>query len=249
VRELSEVSPGTLVIAEQISFRFAEENKLEDRPRWFAKALLAAHLIVNCKMLQKDAAKAVGRTDRSLREWMATPWWQYAIEAARELWYDDVQLDARFAVQSSVRAGNAEMGLKLLERLDPRMRPPVQRVQAKTEAEIAGAMMHGVVELPAESVGLESEEPEAFLEKLGRNLAAEAQAAATAGLPALPAISETNVSHGTHERGRSPKVQRVLERMKKKRAVAPPATRPATTRTQEILRRRPQEEEEVDDEL
>lgn len=77
---------------------------------------------------QKEAAAAVGRSERSIRDWESNEeLWTRARVVARSRWLNDAEDAARGAVLKSLRAGNADMGLRLLERLDEDLAPPKVR--------------------------------------------------------------------------------------------------------------------------
>lgn len=76
---------------------------------------------------QAEAARAVGRSERTIRLWESEPSWADARREAEERWLADLKDASRRAVLNAVRAGNAQLGLALLERLDERLAPPKQR--------------------------------------------------------------------------------------------------------------------------
>ena len=95
--------------------------------RYWMKRVSAAYL----RMLgatQIDAAKAVGRNARTIREWEAHETWPAAREAARRLWLVDLSDASRHALLQTIRGGNGDLALKVLERIDDELRPPTHRV-------------------------------------------------------------------------------------------------------------------------
>lgn len=80
---------------------------------------------------QKEAAEAVGRSDRTLREWEADEHlWSAARSEARSRWLNDAEDAARRAVLNSLKLGNADLGKWMLERVDTTFAPPKQRVES-----------------------------------------------------------------------------------------------------------------------
>lgn len=93
------------------------------------KRVLAAYLRM-CGMSQKDAGAAILRSVRTLRRWEADqPIWTRARQEAARRWLDDVTDAARKTVLDAVRAGDAEIGFKILERRVPELAPPKTRVE------------------------------------------------------------------------------------------------------------------------
>lgn len=124
----------------------------------------------------ENVAAAVGVTARTLTNWRAdTKLWRLAQLEARERflagWASEADYAARRTVLRAIRKGDIDSAWKLLERRDITLAPPIQRVKGELDANVSGAFMHGVVELPAESVGLESEDPAVVLERMGRQVA------------------------------------------------------------------------------
>jgi hypothetical protein len=79
---------------------------------------------------QTQAAEAVGRSERTVRDWESDPErWPRAQEEARGRWLHNATDAARKAVLRSLNAGNAELGKWLLERVEPALAPPKQRAE------------------------------------------------------------------------------------------------------------------------
>ncbi len=79
---------------------------------------------------------------------------------------NDAEDESRQTVLRTVKMGNADLALKLLERIDPRLAPPAQRVIGKVDGQVTHRY---VVELPLETEGMDSLSPE---QVLGRDLGA-----------------------------------------------------------------------------
>jgi transcriptional regulator with XRE-family HTH domain len=82
---------------------------------------------------QKQAAKAVGVTERTLRRWEADEKWPDACAGARGRWLQGVEVEARAALAEELKnktnRGRGELALKVLERLDPVFAPARQRLE------------------------------------------------------------------------------------------------------------------------
>ena len=96
------------------------------RPAHWEKRVSAAYLRI-LGATQAEAARAVGRSERTIRLWESDPSWADARREAEERWLADLKDASRRAVLQAVREGNAQIGLALLERLDERLAPPKQR--------------------------------------------------------------------------------------------------------------------------
>lgn len=78
---------------------------------------------------QAEAAGAAGRNERTIREWESdTALWSAAREEARGRWLQEVTDAARRSVLKAA-GRNADLGLKILERVDPELAPARQRVE------------------------------------------------------------------------------------------------------------------------
>ena len=99
----------------------AFEEQAKPHAHW-EKVVSAAYL----RMIghtQKEAAVAVGRNARTLREWESDDTlWNAARNAARDRWLTEVADAARRSVLKAA-SKNADLGMKLLERLDPALAP------------------------------------------------------------------------------------------------------------------------------
>ncbi len=103
---------------------------VEEKKHYHWDKLVSAAYLRIMGLTQAQAAGQVGRSERTVREWESLPIWEDARNEARGRWLSDVEDASRRAVLNSVRAGNAAMGLTLLERLDQDLAPPKQRVEA-----------------------------------------------------------------------------------------------------------------------
>lgn len=93
------------------------------------KRVLVAYLRM-CGLTQKDAGAAVGRSERTVQAWEADrEGWAQARAEASARWLDDLVDAARSTVMAAVRAGDAEIGLKILERTVAALAPPKTRVE------------------------------------------------------------------------------------------------------------------------
>jgi len=104
----------------------APPESQKKRPAHWEKRVSAAYLRI-LGATQAEAARAVGRSERTIRLWESDPSWADARREAEERWLADLKDASRRAVLKAVRAGNAQLGLALLERLDERFAPPKQR--------------------------------------------------------------------------------------------------------------------------
>lgn len=92
------------------------------------KRILVAYLRM-CGATQRDAGAAVGRSERTVQAWEADrASWAQARQEAGERWLDEVTDAARGAVMAAVQAGDAEIGLKILERTVAALAPPKMRL-------------------------------------------------------------------------------------------------------------------------
>jgi hypothetical protein len=80
---------------------------------------------------QKEAATAVGRTDRAIRGWESdTETWAAARAEARDRWLTDLTDRARGTLLASLKnEANGDLALKVLERVDDALLPPKQKLE------------------------------------------------------------------------------------------------------------------------
>jgi hypothetical protein len=92
------------------------------RHKHWDKVVSAAYLRI-IGHTQAEAAEAVGRNARTIREWEAdTALWNAARDEARDRWLREVTDAARRSVLKAA-GRNADLGLKVLERVDPAFAP------------------------------------------------------------------------------------------------------------------------------
>lgn len=89
------------------------------RPRDWNKAVTAAAM-VQIGATQEQAAKAAGIGDRTLRDWMGCAFWDDAMTEALAKYTTDLHRLCLKAVFDAVRDGDANLALKVLERIDPK---------------------------------------------------------------------------------------------------------------------------------
>lgn len=103
-----------------------DESQKKRHPHW--DQIVSYAYLRMMGRTQVEGAKGVGRSRRTVQGWEAdTELWQAARAEARERWFADVEDASRRAVLNSVNAGNATLGMEILERLDERLAPPKQR--------------------------------------------------------------------------------------------------------------------------
>jgi len=102
-------------------------------PQHGEKRVLAAYLRM-MGMTQHQAGAAVGRSARTIRDWeAATATWEQAREEARRRWLGDLTDAARKTLLDTIRAGDGDLSMKVLERIDADLAPPTQRLHHKHE--------------------------------------------------------------------------------------------------------------------
>lgn len=99
-----------------------------ERPKYWDKWVSAAYLRI-MGATQIEAAKGVGRSERTLQRWEEDEeTWRAARKEAEDRWLVEVKDASRRSVLKAA-GRNAEMGLKILERIDPALAPPKQKVE------------------------------------------------------------------------------------------------------------------------
>ena len=116
------------------------------RPRHWEKRVLAAYL----RMLggtQTEAGTAVGRSERTVRDWEAdAATWACAREEARQRWLSELTDAARMALLSTIKTGNGWLALQVLERLDRDLAPPSVKLKHDVEVgEGLASLLHEAV--------------------------------------------------------------------------------------------------------
>ena len=106
------------------------------RPRYFERVVLYAFL----RMMghtQKHAAHAVQRSERRAQEWEENRvLYGEARAEARKRWLDEAVDAARKTLLESIRGGAGDLALKLLERVDPTLAPPTQRLKHEGQVDL-----------------------------------------------------------------------------------------------------------------
>ena len=108
--------------------------------RHWPKRLAAAYLRM-MGATQAEAGASVGRHEDTVRRWEREATWPQAREEARCLWMDDAADVARRAVLAAVRAGNSDLGFKILERTDPRFAPKKHRPSGREDVNVTGGTL------------------------------------------------------------------------------------------------------------
>ena len=91
-------------------------------PQNWDKAVSAAYLRMSGKG-QREAAAAAGICERTLRSWEACDWFEHARIEARHRWFNDLGDECRKTVLEKVQGGDADLAMRILERLDPDLAP------------------------------------------------------------------------------------------------------------------------------
>lgn len=101
-------------------------------------AVRAAYLRM-CGKPQAEVAQTVSRTERTIRSWENSDWWNDAVEEARDRWLDDVMREARAALYLQLKkARDPVRAMQVLERMDPEFRPPTQQLEHSGEVDTGG---------------------------------------------------------------------------------------------------------------
>ncbi len=101
----------------------------QKRPRNWDKRVSAAYFRM-CGFTQKEAARAAGLSERTIRNYETHPSFFDAKEEARNRWFVSLDVRARGALFDGLgEKGKGELGLRVLERLDQRLAPPNQRYE------------------------------------------------------------------------------------------------------------------------
>ncbi len=100
----------------------AENSDTVEAPKDWDKAVASAYLRA-LGATQAEAARDAGVGERTLARWEGSGWWPKAMQEAVDRWMSDVVAASRQSVLENIRDGDAEMGLKILERTEPRLLP------------------------------------------------------------------------------------------------------------------------------
>jgi len=99
-------------------------NELVEMPSDQWDRWVSAAYIRSLGGTQTQAAKAVGRAERTIRLWEADERWPQAMEEARDRWLSGIEGAARKTLLSCLSGGkNGDLALKVLERLEPALSP------------------------------------------------------------------------------------------------------------------------------
>lgn len=104
----------------------SEQPGPEKKPRYWDKRVAAAYLRI-MGATQAGAGASVGRAEDTIGRWERHPSWPRARAEASDRWMADATDGARQSVLAGVKA-NAELGFRFLERVDPRLAPPGQKL-------------------------------------------------------------------------------------------------------------------------
>jgi hypothetical protein len=109
--------------------RFTAFDDGTPRPAWWEKGVLAAYYRL-LGSSQKAASAAVGRNERTIRNWEAnTTVWTRATQAAKDRWLGEVISLARRQLLKAMTDADGDLSLKILERVDEALAPASQRVK------------------------------------------------------------------------------------------------------------------------
>ncbi len=86
---------------------------------------------------QKAAGAAIGRSERTIRNWEAdTVLWTRATEEARTRWLGEVTALARRQLLAGLMSADADLALKVIERLDPALAPASLRLKHEGQVDL-----------------------------------------------------------------------------------------------------------------
>jgi hypothetical protein len=118
---------------------YAQRANPPPLPYW-EKCILAAYLRM-MGATQRDAARAVGRSLRTIATWEShKDQWALALDEARKRWLIDLTHASRAALLGTIKEGNGMLALQVLERLDPELAPPKQRVDVELSDGLANLL-------------------------------------------------------------------------------------------------------------
>ena len=109
-------------------------------PPYWEKCVLAAYLRM-MGATQADAARAVGRSLRTISGWESLKdQWAWALEEARKRWLIDLTHASRAALLGTIKEGNGMLALQVLERIDPELAPAKQRLDVELSDGLASLL-------------------------------------------------------------------------------------------------------------
>lgn len=111
-----------------------DETEAPMMPKNWDRWVSAAYLRL-LGLSRKAIAKGGHVSAAALRKWEAHPFWPLAMDEARDRFLARADSRARTAILDALEGGDAWLGLKLLERSDPRLAPPKQRVEVDANVE------------------------------------------------------------------------------------------------------------------
>jgi len=113
----------------------SQSEDLIRKPSDREKALSAAFLR-HVGATQSDAASATGIDRRTLQRWESCSWWPDVQREAAERWLAGLASKARVGLESAV-VGDGRLALAVLERLEPALAPPRQRVGLSADLDMS----------------------------------------------------------------------------------------------------------------
>lgn len=124
------------------------ERKTKKKPKQWDKMVSAAYLRILGRT-QKETAESVGRSERTIRDWesLDKDRWNEARREAESRWLQDATDASRRSVLRGVER-NPDMGFRFLERVDPALAPPKQKLEHSGEdgGPIEVAVTHRVID-------------------------------------------------------------------------------------------------------
>jgi len=121
------------------------ESYVVQKPQDWDKALAAAFFWQIAGEL-KATAKAVGISESTMQRWVRSPWWGRACAESRPDWFSHLTAESRRTVVKAIQEGDSDLALRILERTDPQLAPPAQRL------EVRASVQQLIASLPADEV-------------------------------------------------------------------------------------------------
>ena len=105
-------------------------------PVHWERHILAAYLRM-MGSTQVQAAKAVGRSVRTIRDWEADKClWDLAREEARKRWMRELVDVSRGALLAKVRGGDGDLAFRILERVEEELAPPAYQMRHSGDIDV-----------------------------------------------------------------------------------------------------------------